>query len=177
MPEASLEELVARCGRGDVAALGALYDQLGRTAYALARRITRDAKLAEEVVEQAFLDAWRGARSVEPGRGTVVSWLLAFVHRRAVDAVRDPARRARLLQGAEETPAAASVVDDDAARIRRAALARLAPDERRVLELAYLDGMAQSEIAELLGEPLPLVTAKMHVALQNLRKLLEPAST
>ena len=57
-------------------------------AYSIALRITADASLAEDVVQDAFLGAWRNAARYVEGKGSVKTWLLSIVHHRAVDAVR-----------------------------------------------------------------------------------------
>ena len=80
--------LVARCAEGDEGALAELYDRFGRAAYALALRIVRDATQAEDVVQEAFLDLWRTAARFDPSLSRPASYLLTFVHRRAVDLVR-----------------------------------------------------------------------------------------
>ena len=87
------EALPALVARGDEAALAELYDRFGRIAYGLALRILRDATLAEDAVQDAFLAAWRTAASFDPGRGKASTWLLTLVHRRAVDVVRREERR------------------------------------------------------------------------------------
>ncbi|MEZ5098755.1 MAG: sigma factor [Thermoleophilia bacterium] len=95
-PEPGSEErLVARCAAGDEAALGELYDRLGRPAYALARRVVGDATLAEDVVQEAFLDAWRAACRFDVERGRAATWLLTLVHRRAVGGPARPCGRNR----------------------------------------------------------------------------------
>jgi RNA polymerase sigma-70 factor (ECF subfamily) len=172
------EALLTRCAAGDERALAVLYDRFGRAAYALARRITRDETLAEDVVQEAFLDAWRGARRFDPDRGKATTWLFTFVHRRAVDAVRRSVVRARPvpielreLEAAEDDVAGTIVARESAAEIW-AALPRLPRAQRRVLELAYFDGYTQSEIAEVLGEPLGTVKSRTHAALTRLRELI-----
>jgi RNA polymerase sigma-70 factor (ECF subfamily) len=171
--------LVARCADGDENALAELYNLFGRAAYALALRIVRDAMQAEDVVQEAFLDLWRGAARFDPARSRPASYLLTFVHRRAVDLVRReqarPQRGADIddvadRAGREDLPAAI-VASEQGANVRRA-LAGLPPLQRQVLELAYFSGLSQSEIAEQLGEPLGTVKSRTHVALSRLRELL-----
>jgi RNA polymerase sigma-70 factor (ECF subfamily) len=87
------EALPALVARGDEAALAELYDRFGRVAYGLALRIVRDANLAEDAVQDAFLAVWRTAASFDPRRGKASTWLLTLVHRRAVDVVRREERR------------------------------------------------------------------------------------
>jgi len=170
------EALLALVARGDDDALAALYDRYGRLAYAVALRVVRDTGLAQDAVQEAFLAAWRTAASFDPARGTAATWLLTLVHRRAVDIVRREQRRRSepLGEGAQDAGGAA---DDDAlVRDRRRAvqeaLARLPPDQRRALELAYYGGLSQSELAERLGLPLGTVKSRMFAALARLRDLL-----
>jgi RNA polymerase sigma-70 factor, ECF subfamily len=171
--------LVARCAEGDEGALAELYDLFGRAAYALALRIVRDGSQAEDVVQEAFLDLWRGAARFDPSRSRPASYLLTFVHRRAVDLVRrEEARPQRggdvediaARAGKDDVPASL-VAREQGASVRRA-LADLPPPQREVLELAYFNGLSQSEIAERLGEPLGTVKSRTHVALAHLRELL-----
>ena len=171
--------LVARCAQGDEGALAELYDRFGRAAYALALRIVRDATQAEDVVQEAFLDLWRTAARFDPSRSRPASYLLTFVHRRAVDLIRrEQARPQRggdvddiaARAGTDDIPASL-VASEQGASVRRA-LADLPPPQRQVLELAYFNGLSQSEIAERLGEPLGTVKSRTHVALARLRELL-----
>ncbi|HET6173839.1 MAG TPA: sigma-70 family RNA polymerase sigma factor [Gaiellales bacterium] len=171
--------LMARCAEGDEGALAELYDRFGRAAYALALRIVRDAAQAEDVVQEAFLDLWRSAARFDPARSRPASYLLTFVHRRAVDLIRrEQARPQRggdvddiAAQAGGEDPPAALVASEQGATVRRA-LADLPQQQRQVLELAYFSGLSQSEIAEHLGEPLGTVKSRTHVALSRLRELL-----
>ena len=73
---------------GELDALEELYDRYKTMAYSIAYRITNDATLAEDVVQDAFLGAWRNAARYVEGRGSVKTWLLSIVHHRAIDAVR-----------------------------------------------------------------------------------------
>jgi RNA polymerase sigma-70 factor (ECF subfamily) len=171
--------LVARCAEGDESALAELYDRFGRPAYALALRIVRDASQAEDVVQEAFLDLWRTAERFDPSRSRPGTYLLTFVHRRAVDLIRR--EQARPQRGGDVDDVAARATADDipaalvaseqGATVRRA-LAGLPPPQRQVLELAYFNGLSQSEIAEQIGEPLGTVKSRTHVALSRLRELL-----
>jgi RNA polymerase sigma factor (sigma-70 family) len=173
------EALPALVARGDEAALAELYDRFGRVAYGLALRIVRDATLAEDAVQDAFLAAWRTAVSFDPGRGKTSTWLLTLVHRRAVDVVRrEERRRADPL---ERDPISGSESTDETAAVReqrravQSALSQLPPDQRQALELAYYGGLSQSELAERLGVPVGTVKSRMFAALAKLRDLLGEA--
>lgn len=173
------EALVAAVGRQDESALGALYDRHGATCYRLALRIVRDPSLAEDVVQEAFVDLWRSARRFEGGRGRGRAWILVITHRRAVDLVRrEERRRVEPLDGYD--PAGDDGVDilverkSERARVQ-SALQMLSADQRRTLELAYYGGLTQSELAERLGEPLGTIKSRMFNGLQRLRGILAEA--
>src|SRR5438876_10687976 len=99
--DALLTALAAR----DLGALAALYDRYGRLAYSLAYRILGESEAAEDVVQDAFLSAWRGAATYRPERGNPRAWLLSIVHHRAVDILRrKPTFRPPPLEVAEAQP-------------------------------------------------------------------------
>jgi RNA polymerase sigma-70 factor (ECF subfamily) len=171
------EELLAAISTGDERALADLYDRFGRVAYGLALRVVRDPALAQDAVQDAFLAAWRTGASFDSRRGKAQTWLLTLVHRRAVDIVRREDRR-RTDQLADDVSAAASTATDEEAALReqrrtvQAALARLSPDQREALELAYYGGLTQAELAERLGIPIGTVKSRVFAGLARLRDLL-----
>jgi RNA polymerase sigma-70 factor (ECF subfamily) len=174
--ERSDEALLERVARGDEDALGRLYDRFGRVAYGLALRVLRDDRLAEDAVQEAFLAIWRNAASFRPERAKAQTWVLTFVHRRAVDLVRREERRRADPLEPEAEPAGGSA--DEAAELRarretvQRALAQLPEEQRRPIELAYYGGFSQSELAERLGEPLGTIKSRMFTGLKRLRELL-----
>jgi RNA polymerase sigma factor (sigma-70 family) len=172
----SEEALLAQVARGDESALGELYDRFGRVAYGLALRIVRDERLAEDAVQEAFLAVWRQAASFRPDRASARTWVLTFVHRRAVDLVRREERRRADTLEPETEPAGGSAAEDAELRSRRlavqGALAQLPDDQRRPIELAYYGGLTQSELAERLGLPLGTIKSRMFAGLKRLGELL-----
>jgi RNA polymerase sigma-70 factor, ECF subfamily len=173
------EALIENVARSDDAALAELYDRYGRVAYGLALRVLRDPSLAEDAVQEAFLHVWRSAGRFEAGRAKVGTWVLTFVHRRAVDLVRREERRRTEEAEAVPTPSAPGADEDADRRSKREivqdALRRLPPEQREAIELAYYGGYTQSELAERLGEPLGTIKSRMFTGLQRLRRLLDDA--
>jgi RNA polymerase sigma-70 factor, ECF subfamily len=180
-------ELVARAGGGDERAVGQLYDRYGAVLYAVAYRIVGQAADAEEVVLEAFAQAWRDAPRFEAGRGSVAGWLTMIARSRALDLVRARSRRDRITATAAadrpDTPLAmgdyrpdpARAVDHDERRSQvRQALETLSPPQRQAIELAYFEGLSQSEIAERLQEPLGTVKTRVRLGMQKLRECLRP---
>ena len=175
-PQRSDEQLVEAVAQADEDALGELYDRFGRVAYGLAYKILQDATLAEDAVQEAFLQIWRGAGSYRPERAKASTWLLTFVHRRAVDLVRREERRRTLPVEPLPEPADSGPDEEVVARSRaevvRDALRRLPPEQREAIELAYYGGLTQSELAARLDQPLGTIKSRMFTGLQRLRVLL-----
>ena len=173
------EAVVALVARSDETALGELYDRYGRVAYGLCVRMLRDRSLAEDAVQEGFLAVWRSAPRFVPERGKASTWILALVHRRAVDIVRrEQRRRTDSLELAPE-PLAGAADDSVWLRLERErvqkALALLPDPQREALELAYYGGFTQSELAERLGQPVGTIKSRMFTGLAKLRELLGDA--
>lgn len=180
--------LVGRMSEGEDAALGELYDRYGKTLYALALAIVREPADAEEVVVDAFGQAWRQAGAFDPLRGSVGAWLATIARSRALDTVRARGRRARAHERAAQlsdegiaTPVAALGPDPargaergEARRLVAEALAGLPEPQRVAIHLAYFEGLSQSEIAARLAEPLGTVKTRMRAGMEKLRGLLSP---
>lgn len=176
-----LAALLARSSDGDQHAFARFYDATIACAYGLAVRVTKNATLAEEVTQEAYLEAWRGAGRYDRDRGTAQSWLLTIVRRRAVDRIRavaavrrrDAAYHSR--EGrADEGDTTSSHVEAsvDAQRVR-AALTDLTPRQRQVIGLAYYGGLSYPEIAEKLGIPTGTIKSRARAGLSRLRDTLE----
>jgi len=180
-------ELVARAAGGDERAIGQLYDRYGAVLYAVAYRIVGQRADAEEVVLDAFAQAWREAPRFEAGRGSVAGWLTMISRSRALDLVRARSRRDRMTASAaaerpntspamsEFRPDPARALDHDERRRQVAqALQTLSPPQRQAIELAYFEGLSQSEIADRLQEPLGTVKTRVRLGMQKLRECLRP---
>ncbi len=171
-----------RIASGDASALAELYDQQVRTVYSLVVRIVADQTDAEEVLQEVFTQVWRKAEQFDSTRGSAAAWLLTMARSRAIDHLR--ARRARPdhraassehslreLESVGIDPVTALVAEEDTSRIRKA-LAALAPTERTAIELAYYEGLSQSEIARHLGTPLGTIKTRIRAGLMKLRDSL-----
>ncbi|MEO8293527.1 MAG: sigma-70 family RNA polymerase sigma factor [Actinomycetota bacterium] len=167
---------------GEQGAFDELYRRYAPAAYGLAYRLTGQQALAQDVVHDSFLALWRAPESYDPARGPFRTFFLALVHHRAVDAIRREERmrgrnrRASNLEPVTGEDVAEGVVDAAYLSVRRRevreALAGLPPDQRTVLEMAYLDGRTQSWIAEALGIPLGTVKTRTFAAMKKLRAVL-----
>ena len=180
-------ELVARAGSGDERAMTDLYDRYGAVVYTVAYRVVGERADAEEVVVEAFAQAWRDAGRFEAARGSVAAWLTMIARSRALDLVRARGRRERLAAtAASASPDASAPGADPAAnpaerteqderrQMVRQAMESLSPPQRQAIELAFFEGLSQSEIAERLGEPLGTVKTRVRLGMPKLRESLRP---
>jgi RNA polymerase sigma-70 factor (ECF subfamily) len=172
--------LVEALASRDLSALSDLYDRYGRVAFTLAYRIVGEPESAEDVVQDAFLAAWRGAGTFRRERGNARSWLLSIVHHRAVDLLRRrTAFRPAPLEEATDAPADTDTAEEATRNLEhrtvRDALGALPEAQRRTIELAYFGGYTQSELAELMGVPLGTVKGRMRIGLQKMRRVLGAA--
>jgi RNA polymerase sigma-70 factor (ECF subfamily) len=174
-------ELLRAVQRGDRDAFGRLFGRYAPTANALAVRILKHGQLAEEAVQEAFLQVWRYPDRYRPDRGSVRSWIMTSVHNRAVDLVRreeSQRRRSRRIAAEPsqvEDPAEAVVQDVSLPAERaavREALAELPDEQREVIELMYFEGLTQSVVADRLGIPLGTVKSRALLGMRRLRRLL-----
>lgn len=178
-PDRIDQETMARLADGDLGALDQLYERHGAMAFSIAVRITGDRAAAEDVVQEAFLGAWRNAVRYEDARGTVRTWLLSIVHHRAIDAIRRRRPTSELPDPQAPVPDTLTLPDtweEVSRRLDRdtvaAALATISDVQREAIELAYFGGLTQVEIAERTGVPLGTVKGRMRLGLAGLRAAL-----
>src|SRR3954470_2562681 len=183
MEDARDRELLGRVRDGDPesTAFRELFRRNSVVAKSVALRVTRSDQLAEEAVQEGFLQLWRAPDRFDGGRAPVRRWLLPMVHERAVDLVRrEQAQRRRTEEAAAEPIVLADPADDVVAAVARpgeaasvrAALASLPEAQRQVIELMYFRGVSQTGVAEALGLPLGTVKSRALLAMRKLRSAL-----
>lgn len=173
-------ELLARACDGDAEAFEAIYDRHAPAAFSLARRICRDQGVAEDIVQDAFLSLWRGRDRYDAARGQVRTWLLGIVHNSAIDRLRRSGvheRRRASAEGIEDRLEAPERTEEEVAQREeatevRGALCNLPEEQRRVIELAYFDGLTHTQIASMLDQPVGTVKGRMRLGLLKLHAQL-----
>lgn len=169
--------LITRIAAGDRDAFSRFYDLLAPIAFGLIRRVLRDPEAAAEVLQEVFWQVWREAPQYDPKRGSPEAWLVMRAKTRAIDRLRSIRRRDRtfvapvdesVARSSDEPAENPAVVAEDRSLVQTA-LAQLPEPQRRVIELAFFDGLTQSEIATRLGEPLGTVKTRARLGLERLR--------
>jgi RNA polymerase sigma-70 factor, ECF subfamily len=170
--------LISQVAEGNESALGALYDGTSRLVYGLALRILADIAEAEEVTIEVYMQVWRKAGDYNPERSTPSVWLLMLTRSRAIDRVRSATKRSRREESLDiDVPTLGDDPEDAALAVERRqliqnALAKLTPQQRRAIELAYFSRLSQSEIAVQMRQPIGTVKSLIRFGMIKLRELL-----
>ena len=172
--------LIERMTTGDESALSTLYDRYSAMLFGLLTRILQDREAAEEVLQDMFLQLWRNPGQFDANRGSLPTWLMVVGRNRAISRLRG--KRNREVMEENEGDFAGTFVsdqniEDEAVRSElaqkiKSALATLPDEQRQALELAYYEGMSQSEIAAKTGSPLGTVKTRVRTAMISLRQIL-----
>ncbi len=173
--------LLQQVALGSGKAMREVYARCGGRAFAVTLRLLPSRADAEEVLQEAFLEVWRRAREFDPARGGLETWVTTIARTRAIDRLRAMGTVARVVEGVSHQPPPVSAtpqapdesaaLGQDRARVQ-AALKQLPPEQRVVVELAYFEGLSQSEIAARTGIPLGTVKTRARLALEKLGDLL-----
>lgn len=173
-------ELFLALKMGDPSALEQIYDRYGDNLYGLAFRILKNHQEAEDLIQEVFVLLWRNC-TYKPERGSLKSFLMLLVRSRAIDRLRSRKPTPALLEPWTEpfeakdttnTPLDKAVSGELSQRVR-GALSMLPTNQRQALELAYFEGLSQTEIAERMGTPLGTVKSWFRLSFKKLRYALQ----
>ncbi|MBP1853167.1 sigma-70 family RNA polymerase sigma factor [Rhizobium halophytocola] len=178
--QTALAQALSACAKGDRQGLKAIYEAEARRMVTIAERILRRHDLAEEIVQEAFLQIWRKAGQYDPARGSARGWLYAVVRSRALNAIRDGRREEAVdadslerLQDEAQDGLFSDIYNDlDQASRLRACLDRLDAARRRTILMAYVSGYSHGEIAGRLKLPLGTAKAWIRRSLLTLRECM-----
>jgi RNA polymerase sigma-70 factor, ECF subfamily len=173
------EALIRRMALGDGEAFARFYDQYAALAFGVILRIVRERTDAAEVLQDVFWETWQVAGTYDPARGTPEAWVVVRARARAIDRIRSMRRRNELLVAPVEEAVAADTAAGSTPgagledrRLVQSALAQLSAVQREVIELAYYDGLTQTEIAQRTRQPLGTVKTRIRLGLERLREVV-----
>jgi len=177
--------LAKRLRERDPSVMGDLYDRYGRLVYSLIFRVVRNSAAAEDLVQETFLRVWNRAQSFDQERGVLGPWILTVARNRAIDYLRSTDGRlsaaAIELDQLEHASRFRDFEDNalslDRARRLKTAFEKLTPNQKVVIEMAYYEGLSQTEMAERMKQPLGTVKTWVRTALKTLRDQLTEAAT
>ena len=171
--------LIQQVAKQDREAFSQLYDRCSSLVFSLALRMLRVRSDAEDLLQEVFVQVWRQASNYSQERGSPEAWIVNIARSRAIDKLRSIRRMEKSFVLTDEPARAessenveSSAAESEAKLTVKSALGNLPPAQRKVLELAYFDGLTQTEIAEKLAEPLGTVKTRMRSGIQRLRDIV-----
>ncbi len=178
------EHLVRRLQSRDPQAMADVYDRFGKLVYALILRVVRNSAAAEDLTQETFIRLWNRVQAFDAAKGALGPWLLTIARNRAIDYLRSAEGRNREsvveLQRLEQPELFCDfereILNIDRVRLLKDAFTKLTANQKLVIELAYYEGLSQSEMAERLRQPLGTVKTWMRAALKTLRAELDEAA-
>ncbi len=171
--------LIQQIAKQDREAFSQLYDRCSPLVFSLVMRMVKVRSDAEDLLQEVFVQIWRQASNYNAERGSPEAWIINIARSRAIDKIRAIRRMEKsfVLTGDPARAESGENVESSAAESENrvtmnSALANLPEAQRKVLELAYFEGLTQSEIAERLAEPLGTVKTRIRAGLQRLREIV-----
>lgn len=187
-----LSQLLARAGLGDRAAFATLYERTSAHLLGVVMRIQRDRTLAEDILQEVYVNVWRAAQSFDAAQSQPLTWLTSVARNRAIDSLRRAQSQPQLKTNIqtthddEETDVYDTVADDapgpldllsraSDARALSACMEGLSAQQRQSVALAFFDGLSHAEVADSMRQPLGTVKSWVRRALMSLKSCLEAA--
>lgn len=172
------QELVSLLRNRDNKAFAYLYDNYGPALYSIVLQIVNDAELANDVLQEVFVNIWRRIEQYDPGKGRLFTWMMNIARNASIDTLRSRgyqnSRKNQSIQDNVDTIQARDVLQPGVDTIGlRKMLEKLRAEQRILIELAYFKGYTHEEIAELEKLPLGTVKTRIRSALIQLRGLLK----
>ena len=171
--------LIQQVAKQDRDAFSQLYDRFSTLVFTLAMRMLKARSDAEDLLQEVFVQVWRQAQNYSAERGSPEAWIINIARSRAIDKIRSIRRMEKSFVLTDDPARAessenveSSAAESETRLMMNSVLANLPQTQRKVLELAYFDGLTQTEIAERLAEPLGTVKTRMRSGIQRLRQIV-----
>jgi RNA polymerase sigma-70 factor (ECF subfamily) len=167
--------LVSAVRSGDENAMARLYDKYSSIVYAVALRVLGDSGVAEDILQEVFMQIWRNPGLFDSSRGNLAAWLSVIARNRAIDNLRKrkPETDIDDVVVSVQPDLAGEAERSRAMQKVRGTLGTMPESQRAALEMAYFEGMSHSEIAAKTGEPLGTIKTRIRTGLLTLRKAFE----
>ena len=177
------ETLLRLIAHSDENALSELYDRYSRLVFSVAVNTLSDTERAEEVTQDVFVRVWEKAHTYSAEQGRVSTWLTSIARHRSIDLYRQAHSRHEDLQVTWQDAEAFDLPDSQNVEWEvdlkqrqqrtRQAVAKLPPEQKQALGMAFFQGLSHSEIASALGEPIGTVKTRIRLGMGKLRALLQ----
>jgi len=170
------QELIRALKERDDQAYGYLYDNYSGALYSIILQIVQNTELASDVLQEVFINIWRKIESYDPSRGRLFTWMLNITRNASIDTLRSKSyQNSQKNQGLSENVNINSQVTQtniDNIGLNKI-LAKLKPEHRVLIELAYFKGYTHEEIAQIEDIPLGTVKTRIRNALLQLKEYMQ----
>jgi RNA polymerase sigma-70 factor (ECF subfamily) len=155
--------------------MAALYDRYSSIVYAVALRVLGDTGVAEDVLQEVFMQLWRNPGMFDSSRGNLAPWLAVITRNRAIDQLRKrrPETDIEDVVISVEPDMSGEAERSQAMEKVRGVLGNMPAPQRDALEMAYFQGLSHTEISEKTGEPLGTIKTRIRAGLTTLRKAFQ----
>ena len=167
------DQLIIRLKQQDRTAIGDLYDAYNGALYGVVLRIVQSPELAQQVMQDTFVKAWRNGASYDASKGRLFTWLLNIARNTAIDATRTAHfRHSRQTDGLDNLiqQPGGSTLNPDTLGLREV-VSTLDEKYKSLIDLVYFQGFTQEEAAEETGIPLGTIKTRLRYAIAELRKV------
>jgi RNA polymerase sigma-70 factor (ECF subfamily) len=171
--EAHIEELVNQLQRGNENALSKLYDIYSGSLYGLILKIVRDDEVAQDILQDCFVNIWKKAQSYSSTKGTFFTWMLNICRNKSIDSLRkiEKDRKGKdKLANSDSYSALGTETNIDVIGLKEH-LSKLSKDQQIIIEYIYFKGYTQQEVSDELGIPLGTVKTRARLAVIELREI------
>ncbi|TDI99938.1 MAG: sigma-70 family RNA polymerase sigma factor [Caldithrix sp.] len=182
--QVSDSQLFAEIAAKKTWALATFYDRYSAHLFGLAVKILKDQQLAEDVLQDLFLYLWNHSDKFSRSRGNALSWVTIICRNRCIDQLRSKQRKAQSSGLINEEIVQNITIDEsenpfeivsynEKQKLVSGALEQLPEEQRRPIEMAYFEGLSQTEISAERLQPLGTIKTRMRLGMQKLRNLMK----
>ncbi len=171
------EQLIQAIRGGDQQAFATLYDNYSASLYGVVCQIVKSDAIAEDVMQDAFVNIWKKFQTFDPTKGSIFTWMLNISRNKAIDSLRKSKRMGEV--EIQDDVSNVGIKDNRSTRLNentigvRKMIQKLQPEQQVILDYIYFQGYTQQEVSDELEIPLGTVKSRVRIAMRELRKVFK----
>lgn len=176
-PASNTEQLIQAVRGGDQQAFATLYDNYSASLYGVVCQIVKSDTIAEDVMQDAFVNIWKKFQTYDPAKGSIFTWMLNISRNKAIDSLRKTKRMGEV--EIQEGAGNVGIRDTRSTQLNESTIGvrdmmnKLQPEQKVILDYIYFQGYTQQEVSDELDVPLGTVKSRVRIAMRELRKVFK----